>query len=427
MDTLLALSILSMAVLVILSGMFSASETAFTSVNRIRIKKLAEDGNKKARKALSLLDRYGKLLTTILVGNNLVNILSSSLCTFIFTAQFGANGVIMATVFMLVVILAVGEITPKCIAKSRPERIVMMFTPVMSTLMTVFTPITLIFEKFSLFVTTQSSMNTEESPTLTEEELKLMVNEIEEEGEIEAAESDLIKSAMEFDDKTVSEILTPRVDIVGINKNASMEEVKTMFLRSGFSRLPVYNGTMDRIIGVLYSKDFYEKYFSDGRDDRITSVIRRVRFIPESTTVAKAFAEIQRSSVQMLVVIDDYGGTVGIVSLEDVLEELVGEIWDESDEVEYDIVEDGDGGFTVLGDANINDLMDAIGTRFDIEEYDGSTVGGFIQYKLQKMPITGDKVRIDDVTMIAASVRNRRIRIVKVTVETPEEDSEDSQ
>ena len=425
MEPLVVWAIVALVILVILSGTFSATETAFTSANRIKLKKTAEDGSKNASKALDLLDNFDKLLTTILVVNNLVNILSSSLCTYIFTSRFGSIGVVYATAFMLVVILAVGEITPKSLAKSHAEKLATFMAPIMTVLTKVFTPFTWIFEKFSAVVAKGTNTDTEDVPTLTEEELRIMVDEIEEEGEIEAAESNLIKSAMAFDDKTVSEILTPRVDIVAVDKTVTMESLREIFLRSGYSRIPVFNGTIDKIIGVVYSKDFYARYFQTNRDERITPIIRRVRFIPESTTVAKALSEIQRSSVQMLVVIDDYGGTVGMVSLEDVLEELVGEIWDESDVVEYDIVKDTDDSYTVQGDANINDLMEVLERKFDIGEYDGSTVGGFIQYSLQKMPIVGDRVCIENVTMTVTSVRNRRIKLVKVSVEDPEEPDQD--
>ena len=420
MDQLVLWASVALVLLVILSATFSATETAYTGANKIKLKKAAEDGNKKARKALRLLENYDRLLTTILVGNNLVNILASSLCTFIFTQKFGSIGVAYATAFMLIVILAVGEITPKSLAKANAERFAIRMSGPLSIIIKIFLPITWIFERFTGSVAKHTPSDSENSPTLTEEELRIMVDEIEEEGEIETAESDLIKSAMEFDDKSVSEILTPRVDIVAVDKTTTMDELKEVFLHSGYSRIPVYNETIDTIVGVVYSKDFYTKYFQAEKDQRIGDLIRRVRFIPESTTVAKALSEIQRSSVQMLVVIDDYGGTVGIVALEDVLEELVGEIWDESDKVELDIVRDTDGGYTVLGDANINDLMEVLERKFDLEEYDGSTVGGFIQYKLQKMPITGDKLVVEGITMIVTSVRNRRVKLVKVIAEEPE-------
>ncbi len=408
--------------------MFSATETAFTSVSKIKLKRAAEDGDKRAVKAIKLIENYDRLLTTILVGNNLVNILISSLCTSIFIAFAGDMGVLYATLFSLIVILAVGEITPKCLAKANPEGFALRMASLIGAIAVILTPVTIVFRAVSSAVTKIVTKGKEEAPTLTEDELMLMVEEIEGEGELEAVESELIKSAITFDDKTVSEIITPRVDVVGVERNASMDEVKDVLINTGYSRLPVYDGNIDKIVGVVYSKDFFARYFMPNRNDSIYGIIRRVKFIPESSTVAQALSEIQRSTVQMLVVVDDYGGTVGIVSLEDVLEELVGEIWDESDKVEYDIIKDADGSYTVLGDANINDLMNELCVKFDTDEYEGSTVGGFIQYKLNKSPIMGDRLTIDGITMIVSSVRNRRVKIVKVTYDgdSNSEDQSDS-
>ncbi len=425
-DPVIIGSVAALAVLVLFSAMFSATETAFTSLNRIKLRKLAEEGDRRAAKANRLLDNYEKLLTTILVGNNLVNITASSLSTVLFTRLVGAEvGAIYATVIMLIVILACGEITPKCMAKARPEGFALRITPVISAISTVLTPLTWIFEKISQTVTDRVVRKNGEVPTLTEDELVLMVDEIREEGTLEEEESQLIKSAIRFDDKTVDSILTPRVDVTAIEKGSTMEETRNVFLQSGFSRLPVYDGTIDKIIGVVYSKDFFARYFLVGRDESIRPIVRRVRFIPESTTLAKALDEIQRSTVQMLVVVDDYGGTVGIVALEDILEELVGEIWDESDEIQHDIVSDADGGFTVIGDADISDLMEEIGLRIPMGDYDGTTVGGYIQYRLQKPPIAGDTVREGRLELTVTSVRNRRVRLVKATVD-PEEAQGDS-
>ena len=425
-DPVIIGSVAALAVLVLFSAMFSATETAFTSLNRIKLRKLAEEGNRRAAKANRLLDNYEKLLTTILVGNNLVNITASSLSTVLFTRLVGAEvGAVYATAIMLIVILACGEITPKCMAKARPEGFALWITPVISAISTVLTPLTWIFEKISQSVTDRVIRKNGESPTLTEDELVLMVDEIKEEGTLEEEESQLIKSAIRFDDKTVDSILTPRVDVTAIEKGSTMEETRNVFLQSGFSRLPVYDGTIDKIIGVVYSKDFFARYFLVGRDESIRPIVRRVRFIPESTTLAKALDEIQRSTVQMLVVVDDYGGTVGIVALEDILEELVGEIWDESDEIQHDIVSDADGGFTVIGDADISDLMEEIGLRIPLGDYDGTTVGGYIQYRLQKPPIAGDTVREGRLELTVTSVRNRRVRLVKATVD-PEEAQGDS-
>ncbi len=414
MDALTIVSILSLIVLVAVSAFFSASETAFTSANRIKLKNLVNEGNRRAERCLALLDDYDRLLTTILIGNNLVNILSSAICTWLFTLLFGPVGVIVATVFMLVVLLILGEVTPKTLAKSNPEAIAMRFSKALSILTVIFKPISTIFIGLSRIL----SRNKEESPTLTEEELVVMIDEIEGEGTLEKSESDLIKSAIEFDDKQISEILTPRVDVVGIDKNASMEELKDLFISSGFSRIPLFDGTIDKIVGVVYAKDFYQRYF-ENKDTKIEDLMRPVKFLPETATVAKALTEIQKSMVQMIVVVDSYGGTVGIVSLEDVLEELVGEIWDESDEVQHFIIRESDGSYAVLGDADINDMMAEIGVEFDLEDYDEHTVSGYLQYKLNRIPVKGDRVENDAVKMIVSSVKNRRVRMVHVTVKAP--------
>ena len=409
-------------ILVLMSAFFSASETAFTSVNKIRLKNYANEGNKKATRALKLLDDYDKLLTTILVGNNLVNILSSSICTWMFTMAFGALGVAFATVFMFVVILLCGEITPKKMAKTNAERYTLQLGGALSFFMTVLSPITFFFKMVNKM--THTNVN-EDDVTLTEDELVVMIDQIKEEGTLEKTESELIKSAIEFDDKAVTEILTPRVDVVGIEKTESMDALKDVFIKSGFSRIPVYDETIDRILGVVYAKDFYNRYVKDNGAGKIVEIMRPGKFIPEKTTVAKALTEIQRSMVQMVIVVDSYGGTVGIVSLEDVLEELVGEIWDESDEVQHFIMHEEDGTYAVLGDTNISDLIQEIGVELDLGDYDEPTVSGYIQYKLNRVPVKGDRIEDSHVKMIVRSVKNRRVRMVQVTVK-PQENQDES-
>lgn len=411
-ETLVVLSSVALVILIALSAFFSASETAYTSINKVRLKNLVNDGNKKAEKALKLSENYEKLLTTILVGNNLVNILASSICTWMFALFFGDWSVLAATLFMLLALLTFGEITPKTIAKRNPEKVAMLFASPLSFMMILFTPISVFFRTISGSI---NSENEDEQPTLTEEELSVMIDEIEGEGVLEKSESELIKSAIEFDDKQVSEILTPRVDIVAVERSATMEDLKNVLLTSGFSRIPVYDGTIDRIIGVIYAKDFYSRYF-EGTTTKMEDLMRPVKFIPETTTVARTLTEIQKSMVQMIVVVDSYGGTVGIVSLEDILEELVGEIWDESDEVQYSIVRESDGSYAVLGEANIFDMMEEIGLEFDTGGYEDHTVGGYIQYKLNRIPAKGDRVENDEVKMIVRSVRNRRVKMVQVTL-----------
>ena len=410
MDTLTIASAFALLFLTAASAFFSSSETAYTSANKIKLKNLMNEGNKKAEKALEMIEDYDRLLTTILIGNNIVNIAASSICTWVFTIEFGEVGVAIATVFMVVVLLILGEITPKTLAKKDPETIAMSYSGLLSAIMVVLKPLAYVFMALS-----KRLNKNKEAPTLTEEELVVMIDEIEGEGTLEKTESELIKSAIEFDDKQVSEILTPRVDVVGIEKNASMDELKELLISSGFSRIPVFDGTIDRIIGVIYAKDFYQRFF-ENKGGKLEDIMRPVKFIPETATVAKALSEIQKSMVQMIVVVDSYGGTVGIVSMEDILEELVGEIWDESDEVQYSIVRESDGSYAVLGEANIFDMMEEIGVEFDTGGYDDHTVGGYMQYRLNRIPVKGDRVENDEVKMIVRSVRNRRVKMVQVTV-----------
>lgn len=416
---------IALIILIMLSAFFSASETAYTSVSRIRLKNMAKDGNKKAKKALELSEDYPKLVTAILVGNNLVNILASSICTWMVGLFLeGALSVVVATLFMLIVLLTFGEITPKTFAKKYPEKIAVSFASVLKVFVKVFAPVSFTFQTISETISLDE--DEQQQPTLTEDELVVMIDEIEEEGTLEKSESELIKSAIEFDDKQISDIITPRVDIVAVDKTASMEVMKNVLLTSGFSRIPVYDGTVDSIIGVVYSKDFYSRYF-DNTNVKMTELMRPVKFVPETTTVADAFSEIQKSMVQMIVVVDSYGGTVGIVSMEDILEELVGEIWDESDEVQYSIVREVDGSYAVLGEANLSDVMEEIGITFDTGDYDDPTIGGFIQYRLNRIPIKGDRIENDDMKMIVRSVRNRRVKLVQITLKRTPESKQESE
>lgn len=236
-----------------------------------------------------------------------------------------------------------------------------------------------------------------------------MIDEIEEEGTLEKRESDLIKSAIEFDNITVEEILVPRVDVAAADIRSDRYEMKYVFTSTGYSRIPVYEDNIDNIVGVVYEKDFYTKYF-DSEDVFIADIIRPVQFVPETMKISTLLNDLQKSKTHMAVVLDSYGGTLGIVTLEDILEELVGEIWDEIDEVEYSVTKEAEDRYSVLGGANIYDVMEEIGLDFNPGEYEDHTVGGFIQYKLEKIPIKGDRVELPNATLIVKSTKNRRIR-----------------
>ncbi|MDR0334656.1 MAG: hemolysin family protein, partial [Methanomassiliicoccaceae archaeon] len=416
--------IVVLAVLVGLSAFFGASETAFTTMNRIRMKNYAKDGNKKAEKALKISEDYDKLITTLLIGNNFVNITAATVSTILFVSFLlkGDEGLAAAvsTVVITLIILTFGEITPKCIAKEKAEKLAMSFAGVLSVLIKVFYPMSVLFLKLKKLMT--RSMPEEEAPTMTEEELIVMIEEIEEEGTLEKRESDLIKSAVEFDDKMVGEMCTPRVDVTAIDVTADRDAIKKAFRDTGFSRIPVYRGNIDQIIGVIYGKDFYNR-FVDSAKMKVEDAMRPVKFVPESMKISVLLKDLQRSKMHMAVVIDEFGGTVGIVTLEDIIEELIGEIWDESDEVEHDLTENPDGSYIALGGANINDVMEGAEIKFDLGDYEGHTIGGFLLHKFGRIPAVNDTIELENARITVRSVKKRRIREVMITkVERPPEE-----
>ncbi len=407
--------------LLLLSIYFSMSEMTFSSVNTIRLKKLDSDGTKNANKALKLTVDFDKLLTTVLVGNTVVNIAASAACTMLFTEQLIPGnpglGAVLATAAMTMIILTFGEIIPKTIVKRNPERYALKLVNSLSVVVLVFYPITWFFMKLSSVFRKGNRDNT---LTLTEDELVVMIDEIEEEGTLEKTESDLIKSAIIFDDTTLSEIYIPRVDIVAVNKDINMDELKDIFTHTGFSRIPIYDGNIDRIIGVVNAKDFYRRVVINDNFNLI-DIIRQVKFFQESTSIAEVLSLLQKTKVHMAVVMDSFGGTLGIVTLEDILEELVGEIWDESDDIKLSVVREADGSYTVLGDANIYDVMDDLELKFDPEEYLDYNVSGYIQYMTGYIPHRGAVVDIDNVTITVKTIKGRRVKEARFDIkEVPE-------
>lgn len=395
----------AIVILIGCSAFFSMSETAFTSVNQIRLKKMANEGDVKAARCLKILEDYDKFLTTILVGNNIVNIAATSLATLVFAILLGAEtGALASTVIMTLAILTFGEITPKCIAKSRPERICMKICGVIHVLEIVLSPISWFFSKITKFV----SRNNRENDVMTEDELEVIIDEIESDGVIDKDESELIKSAMRFDDVQASEVYLPRMDIVAIDVSATTEELGNLIASSGYSRIPVYEKSIDNIIGVAYAKEFYTNSFMDIPFE-IKDIVRPVKYVPESMSIATILKDFQKSKIHMAVVLDSYGGTMGIVTMEDLLEELVGDIWDESDEVQQEIMRVSDDRINVKGVANIYDVMETLDLKFDPEEYEDYSVTGYITYKLGRAPARGDVVEIPGATITVRSVKGRRV------------------
>lgn len=424
-DPLTIAYIVIIALLLVCSAFFSMSETAFTSASQVRLKKLAKDGDKNADRALRILGNYDKFLTTILIGNNLVNIAATSIATILFAMLLGeATGSLASTVIMTLVVLTFGEITPKTLAKRRPERIVLRIVGIVNAIEVVFSPLSWLFGKLTGYIGRKTGG--EDSSTMTEDELEVMIDEIEGDGVIEKTEGDLIKSAIRFDDTPVSEVYVPRMDIVGIEITSSPDDLGRLISRTGFSRIPVYDKSIDNIVGVVYAKEFFTRKFN-GDSVVIKDLMKPVRYVPETMSIAAILSDFQKTKVHMAIVLDSYGGTMGIVTIEDILEELVGEIWDESDDIQQDLVRLPDGTWSVKGTANIFNVMEDLGVDFDPGEYEDYSVTGYIFYRLNRAPVRGDTVDAGRVRMTVKTVKGRRAVECVFAVSDPpqEETSED--
>lgn len=385
MEDHIGYSIGIIVVLVVLSAYFSATETAFTSINRIRLKNLAADGNRKAKRVLELEERYDSLLSAILVGNNLVNIAMTAVATVLFIQLCPEYGATISTVVVTVVVLIFGEISPKGLAKESPEKFAMFSAPIIHVIMVVLTPVNFIFSKWKQLLAKIFKLNSNRS--ITEDELLTIVEEAETEGSIEAGQSELIQNAIEFNDLEAWDILTPRVDIKAIEIDSTKKDVAKMFMETGFSRLPVYEDDLDRILGVLNQKDFHN--YIAGSKKTISDYVKPVIYVAGSMKAAALLKKLQMSKSHIAIIVDEYGGTAGLVTMEDIIEELVGDIYDEHDEVMSDeITELQDGSYRVLASTNVEKMFDYFGEEVELE--DATTVNGWVVLQLDKLPNQGD-------------------------------------
>jgi len=415
MDLLFLIMITALiGVLVVLSAYFACCETAYTGMNQIRVKNLAYEGRKNAEKALRNYEDYDKLLTTALIGNSVVNVAISTLATMLCSELFGVVwGVIIATILTAIVILVFAEITPKTLAKRNAERYSLRFASSIHIIMTILSPILWVFIKLTNFLSRNAKNDSAEVPSFTEDELHVMIDEVTEEGALEHSEGELIKSAMQFDDIKVSEMYTPRLNITAADIKADIENLKILFLESEYSRIPIYEGSVDRIIGAVHTKDFFSKYVL-GESFTIGDIIMPVKFVPENTSVATILNDMQKAHIHMAIVLDNFGRTLGLVTMEDILEELVGDIWDESDEAGYPIHEEKDGGFTVPGEANVFDVMKRIGIEFDAGDFKGQSVSAFVSQAIDRVPKRGDIVEMGNYRIVVRSMKSRRVKEAKI-------------
>lgn len=414
--------IIAIVILTLFSGLFSATETAYSSSSKIRLKNMANDGNTKASSVLVILDDFDKFLTSVLIGNNIVNIASATISTLLFSLILkGGKGPTVSTIVITVITLLFGEIAPKSLAKQAPEKFACATVGVVNFFEFVFTPLTIVLKGWTWLVNHFAHIEQDEGDI--SDELITMVDEAEKDGNLEEHESDLISAAIEFNDLDVKDVLTPRVDIVAVNIASSHEQIEKAFRFNSFSRLPVYENTVDNIVGVIHEKDFYELMYHNNKGP-IRRIIKPVIYTSPNTQISTCMKQLQAAKLHMAVVLDEYGGTEGIITLEDIIEELVGEIWDEHDVVEDFYTKVDNYTWMVKGDAEIDDLIDRFGVEEEDEEFDFITVSGWAIAELHHIPKVNEEFDYKNLHVTITKADQRKVLEVKVEIQKEEEDKE---
>lgn len=401
-----------LAVLLILSAFFSASETALMSLSKIRIKTMVDGDIPRSKEILKLVESPSNLLGAILVGNNIVNIGASALATSIAIKHFGDKGVGIATGIMTFIVLIFGEITPKSLAAQNSEKISLKVVRLLSLFVMILKPITLVMVKITngIIILLGGKLSNRQ-PFVTEEEIKTMVNVGHEEGVLEGEEKKMIHNVFEFGETKVTDVMTPRTYMVAIEKNSSYEEVIDLFKKQRFSRIPVYEQSMDNIIGVLHLKDLFLCEMEKGSFD-ITKYIKEPYFTLEFKLTTQLFREMRDKGKQMAIVVDEYGGTAGVITIEDLVEEIVGDIHDESDEIIHEIEVVKEDEYIVLGIARIDSVNDLIGVNINSEDYD--SIGGFVLGLFGRLPETGQLIEHDNITFVVEKMLRNRIEKLRI-------------
>jgi len=413
--------IIALFVLLCFSIFFSACEMSFSSLNRIKLKNLSVK-SRRARLALKMLETYDKVLSTVLIGNNAVNVASASIATALFINLFGPSGVSIATLVMTVMLMLFCDISPKVLAKEIPEQAAVTAAPLLRFFIFVLTPvlfITTAWKKFLMII-----FPVKANRSTTEDELLTYVGEVRQEGGINVREEHMIRQVINFDDLKVSEIFTPRVDVVAVSDTSTIEEIDKKFIETGFSRLPVYKGSIDNIIGVILLKDFYHEVMKGYKTTE--EILKPVVLIIKSIKVEKLLKTLQKRQSHMAVIVDEYGGTLGVVTIEDIIEELVGEIWDEHDDVVEPVKQVKDGGWIVLGSFNFKDMLKAISNKneinesnkpqYDIDSVPDTTVANWIMENLGRLPHHGEKLIWNNLQVKVLKVIKQRVMEVKVDI-----------
>lgn len=416
--------LIAIIVLVLLSAFFSATETAYTSLNTIKIKSLSQKDDK-FKKVQSLYERYDKLITTILIGNNIVNLTASSLALLFFTKVMNEGSFLdpsfVSTAVITIVVLLFGEITPKFIAKAYPEKLASFFYPFIILCYYLFYPLNLLLGLFKKLLNAIFRLDHEQA--ITDEELITIVNEAEEDETLKEDEADLIRSAIEFDDLEVKDILVPRINVVSIPVDATKQEIKKIFDSERYSRIPVYRDTIDQIVGFIHEKDFYRNYFK--QDFNLKDLMQKVVFVVEHTKISVLLKKLQARKVHMAVVLDEYGGTAGIVTVEDIIEELVGEIYDEYDDETEPLKKVSENVYLVGGSLEIDKFFEQFDLTDYEEEYDANTVSGFVTEVLGELPLTGRKFDYKNLKIEVTKTTMKKVVELKVTVTDKEIEEQD--
>lgn len=415
--------IIGIVVLVVLSAFFSATETAFTSLNRIKIKNMADDDVRNADLVLKLTEKYDELLSTILIGNNIVNIAMAAIATVLFISIYGNKGATLSTVVITIVVLIFGEITPKSLAKERPEAFALFAAPIINAIRIVFTPLNSIFSLWKRFI--MSVFDSGSEAGFSEDELLTLVEEAKTDGSLGEEQSELISNAIEFEGIEAIDVLTPRVDIVAVELGASKKEIGRIFKESGLSRLPVYEDDLDNIIGVLNQKDYHNYIIGEHR--AVQDYIKPVAYVAESIKAAVLLKKMQLKKTHIAIIVDEYGGTTGLVTMEDIIEELVGKIYDEHDAIEMrEITELYDGSYTVSGSANVEKFFEIFDEEIDI---DATTINGWVMIELDKLAKTGDTFDYEARRKIfhvrVTDADDKRALMTHIKIEDKPEDEDD--
>ena len=417
--------VIAIAVLIAMSAYFSATETAFSSLNKTKLKTIAEKGDKKAILALKLVDRYDKLISTILIGNNIVNIAASSLATVLFIFHYGDIGATISTVVVTVVVLIFGEISPKSIAKDCPEKFAMFSAPIINILQILLTPLNFLFSGWKKLL--NKILKLESDNKMSQEELLMLVEEVQQDGSIDESEGDLLRNAIEFTEQEAADILTHRVDLEAVSVDATKEEIAKVFHETKFSRILVFEENIDNIIGVIHQKDFYTDIGIT--DQNIRDIITPVVYVLQNEKISPLLRQLQKAKSHIAVVLDEYGGTYGIVTMEDILEELVGEIWDEHDDVVEEFKEVNADTHRVDASTDLDEFCEF----FDVKaESEMVSLGGWVAEQLGKVPEEGDFFQYDNLEIRVTSVDTHRVAEVEIhqlpkATDESEEDKDDKE